>query len=221
MWKLILGTGTLAALSGCTAINQYQKAETLGEGNHEVGVDASMYGVSGGGAAGGIFTLVPNVTYRYGVSDTFDIGGRFGFSGLELLLKWMLADGDDVKVSIAPTLGGFAVGSGGTSVGFVDLGIPVLIGIPTGNGGEVVIGPREQTYLLFGSGAGTGGSATVIFLGSTFGYSAPVSDSFRIHPEIGFLFPAVASASVGGTGASTASFGGGFIWSVGAGFAFE
>jgi hypothetical protein len=215
MRKLILA-GML--LPSCTAINQYQKAETLGEGNYEFAVEPTVWG-AGGGNTNGFFTVAPNITYRYGTSDRFDIGGRIGASGIELLTKWQLSDGD-TKISIAPSFGGFAAGGSGASVGFVQVGVPVLFGVPMGDSGELVLGPREQTYLVFGSGGGTAASGTAILLGGTVGYSAQASDRLRVHPEFGFLFPVVASASAGGTSASTASFGGGFIWNLGVGLAF-
>lgn len=169
---------------GCATLGSYQTADTVGRGNWEGAIEPTL---GGGGAAGEpVFGPHVDVAVRAGVSDRMDVGGRFGSSGLHLSLKLMLtdADADGVILSLAPAAGGFLLPGvfidRDRPFGVLDLNLPVLVGIPTTNRSQVVIGPRAVSMTWFVGSE----SKSVVLLGSSFGFHTRTSSGLQLVPEL-------------------------------------
>ena len=149
-----------------------------------------------------------NLSGRYGITDRFDLGGRFGTSLIELHGKVMFTDPADpeaLQIAFAPQLGGIFVGAAGESAGYGWLNAPVLFDIPVGQH-DIVVGPRVHTTF-----AGGGGGGGVLFsIGSSIGFAAKVGNTARILPELAVVVPLAGSISGGGTD----FLGGGVIYTV-------
>jgi hypothetical protein len=195
--------------SGCIAMGSAQKADTMGKGNMQFGIEPGAVGAS----AAGVFGVVPdfNASFRFGLTDTVDLGLRAGTTLLELGAKFLLTDpsNDFLALSLAPSLNGiyFGGGSAGSTGGggAVNIQIPLLVGIKFGSGSELVVGPRinNSIYFVNASSGGTSTSSTVYALtgGASLGVALQLTDFFGLMPEVAFMVPLVTSASgtAGGT----------------------
>ncbi len=200
----------LLALAGCVPISSVQSASTLGQGKTELGVEPGVVGAATGSGVG-IAPRVADISVRHGVSDSVDVGARFGVGGLELQGKFRLTPpGSDFVASFAPAITPMFISGGGSSVSFVSLALPLLVGFGDPQGTEIVLGPRVHTWYFFGSGEGASVSGLSLMAGTSVGAAIRVSESFKILPEASFLYPLVtaASASDGDESASGSSFGG-------------
>jgi hypothetical protein len=200
----------LAVLAlGCASVGNVQRADTLGKGNFQVGLEPGVQVAQGGGV------VIPyphlDASFRFGVTEGVDLGVRAGWSFLEAQGKFLVTRPGDPKlaVSIAPTIGGLALGASGSSVGLLHFALPALIGFKFGDN-ELVLGPRLQGYYVFAGTTGSGsGGVFLLGTGATIGYAIQVAESVSIMPELGVVVPVFASAGVtGSTGASSLSVGG-------------
>jgi hypothetical protein len=188
-----------------------QRAETLGKGNFEFGVEPGTWiGIVTNQALGDSNVYLPafNLSARFGLSDRVDLGVKTGTTGLEGNAKFMLTDpANNFVISLAPSIGGagIAASSGGTSaaVGFVNIAVPVLIGLKFGEH-ELTFGPRLNNFLVF-AGAGTSSGVVYSFLpGVSVGFAARITDFFELMPEVAFGFP-VAGAGTATSGGQSGS----------------
>jgi hypothetical protein len=206
---LALAIAAMLGLTGCPSIQSVQTAETVGEGNFQFAIEPGVIGVAGGGTGGVLPTI--NLSARYGITDRFDLGGRFGTSLIELHVKYMFTDpstaDSTVQAALAPQLGGVFIGGAGASAGYGWLTVPVLIDIPVGEH-DFVIGPRAQVIFV---GAG-GASGAVLNVGSSVGFAAKVGKAARILPEFALVVPVFA-----GAGGETAFVGEGALFTVNVG----
>src|SRR5207248_355975 len=115
----------------------YQSPRALGKGNSQISIEPSAWGLV---VTGSEPTILPHIDIagRYGVTDTVDLGGRVGSTGLELDGKFQLTDPHSAGtvVSLAPSVAGFALSLGTDSVTSFGVNLPVLIGIPMGDSGK-------------------------------------------------------------------------------------
>ncbi len=206
--------GVSLSLVGCASVTNVQRADTLGKGNFQVGIEPGVQGA----ASSGLFVPYPHLdgSFRFGVTDGVDLGVRAGWSFLELQGKFLVTRPGDPKyaVSIAPTVGGIFLGVGGAgasaSVGLLNFGLPMLIGFKFGLH-ELILGPRLQGYYLFGSGGSSSGSATGLLIlagGASVGFAFAVSETLAILPEFGLVVPFLGAAGVSGGSTSTGALGG-------------
>jgi hypothetical protein len=214
---LLAALALVATASGCATIGTLQTADTLGKGKFQMGLEPSVWGAI---ASGGTI-LVPNVTLsaRYGLSDNFDIGGRVGSNGFELNGKLMFTKpkAPGLIVSLAPSIGGFALAAGGAAAGTFYLQVPVLLGFPIGGGSQFVLGPKVMDWFFFGAASTSSGGTTssgsasgnMLALGTSVGVSLKLGSGFRLLPEVSFAYPLItaASAGSGGTSAGASSVG--------------
>ncbi|MBL8952228.1 MAG: hypothetical protein JNK82_15705, partial [Myxococcaceae bacterium] len=215
------------AASGCITTGNMQRAETLGRGNFEFGVEPGLWAgiiTNRNANAGNVYLPSLNFSARFGVSDRVDIGGRFGSGILELQTKFMLtAPESSFVLSLAPTVQGFAfggsAGAGFVGVGFANIAVPLLIGFKFGPH-ELTLGPRVNNFLLFG-GSGVGGSAVAYaFLpGLSVGFAARVTDFFELMPEVSVALPVASAGGVSGN-LSAGTGGNGVLLNVGVGVKF-
>jgi hypothetical protein len=214
MRRLVLAVAALALSSGCIAIGGVQTADTLGKGNFQFAVEPGLWGVAAiTQNVDGV--ILPHVDFaaRYGVSDSVDIGARFGSSLLELQGKFLLTDPNDPgkAISLAPTVAGIFVGAGEGAAGYANVALPLLIGLKTSGGSEFVLGPRINDTIIFAGGGGNSGMTNSLSVGASIGYAARVGEGFRIMPEVALLVPLLTAASVNGNSDAVSGFNAGLI----------
>jgi hypothetical protein len=202
--------------TGCVSTSHVQTADTLGQGKFQFAMEPGVGGTAVFSDAGGASVYYPHVdlALRYGVTDTVDLGVRFGSSLVELQSKILLTSTQDTSkaISIAPSVMGFFFGSGDSSVNYVNLAVPVLIGFKTAGGSEFVLGPRIVGTNISGGGGGGDASFTVLSLGASVGYALRVSEGFRLLPEVAVAVPVVGAVDSSSTDSEVLSgFGGGFL----------
>lgn len=210
---------SVVALTGCASVTSLQTARPIGVGKTQFALEPGTWGVSSGNSETDVATL-PRVdlSVRHGVSDTVEIGGRLGAGGVELLSKFALSPpGSGVAVAVAPSVGGIVGLVPGSGLAFVTIQVPLLIGVPFGEGSEFVFGPRVHNVFL--GAAGTVG-VNILSLGGSAGVSLKVSDSFRLFPEFAVVYPVVGAASALGSSSATSDFGDGVIFQLALGLIF-
>lgn len=182
---------------GCATVGTMQTADTVGRGAFQLGVEPGAWGVS----TQGVGVTVPQigVSFRYGATDTIDLGARLGTSGLEVLSKFQLTDPaqENFVVSIAPSAGGFTLGAGGASTTFFSFQVPVLLGIGVGPH-QVVLGPKLREQSVFATLDGDSVVAHEIGIGSSLGLAIRLGDVVTLLPEVAFVAPIATFASSGG-----------------------
>ncbi|MBM4364817.1 MAG: hypothetical protein FJ102_01270 [Deltaproteobacteria bacterium] len=152
-----------------------------------------------------------------GLSDRVDVGGRVGSSGIELTGKFGLTDRDaQMPISIAPAVGGMAIGAGGTSVSVLAVHVPVLFGLRMGEN-QVVLGPKFHVWSFGAGAAGSSSSAAIWSLGASVGYSARVGGSVRLIPELALVRPLFVVGSADGASESVGVDSSGILLQVGLG----
>ncbi len=188
-------------LAGCFAPGSVERAETLGKGQYQVSIEPGAVVATVEGES--IVLPTFQTSFRFGVSDRFDIGGRIGTSGGRLLTKYMFTKpgATGVRLALAPNIGGFAIGAGtGEGSGgfaYVDAVVPLMIGIPVTEH-ELTFGPRLHDTLFFAGSGGESAMANLLYVGSSIGFSIQASKKFGILPEVTLEYPLVASAGAGG-----------------------
>jgi hypothetical protein len=186
-------------LSGCASLSNLQTADTLGRGNFQVGVEpgvlsAGSYGVPLGNGNPAWLPHV-DVAARFGVSEGVDLGLRAGLSFLELQGKFLFTRPGDrhLAVSFAPTAGGLLINTSTSSIGGVlNVALPVLIGIKTAGGSELVIGPRLQNLVLLPS---AGSAVYGVGAGLSLGFAVRFTDNFALLPEVSAVLPVYGAAA--------------------------
>ncbi len=194
---LSLGSGI-----GCASIGTMQRAETLGSGNIQLGVEVASFGFQVEGESANAMQL--DLALRYGISDRFDISARVGSSFMGVGGKIMLTPRDsDIALSLAPSVSGVAIGGFGLGAGYLSMQFPVIVGIPVGPTSQLVVAPKLTDDLVFASGAGASAGANALGAGLSVGFAAGLSDNFTLMPEFAIAQPILlsAGASAGGTGA--------------------
>jgi hypothetical protein len=179
------------AVTGCMSFNSMQTARTMGKGKFEVELEPSVVADTRGGVG-----AQGNVSARGGVSDGIDIGGRLGMAGVQIEPKFSLTSPSShfFHLSLAPSLTYNFFTNGGphsqltpapSEVAPVgepfNLQLPLLIGFETGGGSEIVLSPRVAMPFA--------ANGVALFAGGSIGYRIQIGKVFRLHPEVGVLFP--------------------------------
>lgn len=197
--------------SGCITLGSVQRADTLGEGNWQVGIEPGVWGAaleSDGAAVLGAFT----VSGRFGVTDRFDIGGRFGTNVYEITTKYQFTDPESTGpvLSLAPSFSVFARGGAGAGFAFGHINVPLLIGLPVGKH-QFIIGPRIIDVFMGAGGGGTGGFGNILMVGSSFGFHAAIGKQFGLLPEFSAVYPITLSGTSGDTSQSISALDSGLL----------
>ena len=133
-----------------------QTAETTGAGNFELGIEPGVPGV--------IITSVEDTPFS-GFFD-FSVSAATASRRASTWVRASVPPGpssskvrlsqDDATVllSLAPTVGGFALGAGGIGAGFINWKLPPILGIPLGDH-QIVLGPRVSGTTIFAPQAAT------------------------------------------------------------------
>lgn len=221
----LLAAALLCALAtGCASLNAAQTANTMGQGGLQVGLEPG-YSQWGKGSDGFGFPRL-DLAVRYGITDRLDLGGRVGSTFAELNAKFQLTDpeNDAFVCSVAPSIGGLELSgsssSGSSTVGLINIALPVLLGMKVGDGHQVVFGPRIQDFLINGVSSSGGGVVNIVGAGTSVGFVAKVGEGFRLMPEVGFVFPLNASQSTSNGSGSQSIAGSHLLWQLGLTFLF-
>jgi hypothetical protein len=211
--------GILLACStmGCSAVGMVQTAQTLGKGGWEVSIDPGVNGLIQYPTPGPVL----HGAFRYGVTDSIDIGGRVGTTFLEFQSKFLLTAPENpvVAVSIAPAVGVLFAFAALGGVPTLNASVPLLVGFKLGPH-ELTLGPRLQNTFFFGE-TEADASAYILNAGGSLGFAAQVTEKFRILPEISFATPLVIGAIGGETGDEAIPFNFGLVfYSFNLGFQF-
>lgn len=214
----LAAAAALFASTGCVSLSTMQTASTVGAGKTEIALEPSMTSIIGP------FLPHANIAMRYGVTDRVDIGGRVGSSLFDLEAKFLLTDpaSPSLALSLAPTVGGFLVGDGASAGGLVNITVPLLIGLKTGGGSELVLGPKLVDLLAFAGAADGGLGGNILALGGTVGYAANFN-GFKIIPEVAVAFPLLGAGGISAGGQSASAmdtFSGGLVLQFGVGLVF-
>lgn len=212
----LLGGLPLGLLAGCATVGNFQTPETAGKGHLEFGVEPSYYQRSLGVDADvvvpsvtsskkviidgddlndalGLEQGVPNLSgsLRYGIADQVDLGLRWGTNGLDVLGKIQLTprDEDRVVVAVLPSMGGIFVPTQESTIGMLDLQLAVLVGMKTGARGEIVFGPKAQSWQAQGSADGVDVTGSYLAVGGSAGYAVRLGPSVRLMPEVALAAP--------------------------------
>ncbi|MBM4369668.1 MAG: hypothetical protein FJ102_25890 [Deltaproteobacteria bacterium] len=197
------------AVLGCVPLAPYQRAQTLGYGNWELGVETSGIGhiaERGGQGSPGL-----DVAFRYGLGEQTDLGVRAGSSGVELGMKLGFTDPRyaDVSVSMAPSASGAFVDTEELSTAYGAFHAPVLVGIPLVEGHELQVGGGLLTHLQ----GRPRDHDTLWSLGATaaVGYAWEATHDVTLLPQLAFYLPFVRSGdtTLGGPGAAELAMSGG------------
>lgn len=197
----------VAWLIGCAPAT-VQMARTSGKGTFELGLEPGVQA----SYVEEELTAVPtaNLAARYGVSDKLDLGARVGTGLYELQLKYMFTDPaatDEMAISIAPAgtlLAGGLPGVGGL---YWSGRLPVLFGIPMGDGSELTFGPVGSALLLTAGAGSSRALALVGTVGGQVGYAARVADNLWLVPQLDFGVPVLAAAGARGNATAEVSAG--------------
>lgn len=176
-------------LGGCATVGNFQRAETLGKGGWEVGIESSAYSLPSDDGA--LVVPMMAISVRAGVTPRLDLGGRIGSGGAEIQGKIQLTKprGEGpVIVALAPSVGGSGVGFAGNSVGLIYGQLPVLVGVPLGEH-ELTFSPKFWTGTGFAGGDELSGTATRFGFGGGVGFAARVTKKLSLVPEFSVLAP--------------------------------
>ena len=211
-----LGALALALLGGCATLGNFQTPETAGKGRLEFGIEPSYYQRSLGVDADvvvpsvtsskkviidgqdlndalGLEQGVPNLSgsLRYGIADRVDLGLRWGANGIDVLGKVQLTPRgeDQIVVSVIPSMGGVVVPTEAGTIGMLDTQLAVLVGMKTGGRGQIVFGPKVQSWQAQGSADGVDVTGSYIAVGGSAGYAIRLSPSIRLLPEVALAAP--------------------------------
>jgi hypothetical protein len=197
------------------SLGSVQTASTLGKGNFQGGVeltgealfltDSRLSSSSGFGTSIAYPTV--NFAFRFGLTDSIDIGVRTGSTLLELQSKFLISDPNNPSfaLSIAPALSGYFFSLGGVTAGGLNIPIPLLIGLKFGDH-ELVFGPRILNQIVL-AGANTssgsaGGGGYALSAGASVGFAARLGDYFILMPEAAIGVPLFTTVAASGGGQS-------------------
>lgn len=185
-----LAVALAAGAAGCTTVGTMQTAHTAGKGNTQVALEL------GEQALVTRDTLraypVAGIAVRHGISERVDLGARVGPSGIEALAKIQLTPPPpSVVVSLAPHLAAYAWDPEDVAIRSFNVGLPVLVGLPFGEGHQVVLGPRVNMHFFSLSAGSARGSVDTVTAGGTVGvaWRMPGPRAIRIVTELGALRP--------------------------------
>jgi len=183
----------LVTLTGCPSISTLGTARTLpkGKGQFFVAPGAMVlkdFQRTSDGVADSFTLPSMEVGGRYGVTDSFELGGKVWSLGMEIDSKFQVfrAETPDagLDLAIAPGVSVYPFRSGDTDAVYAYLHLPLLLGINAG-GSQLVLGPRLSDLIVRASGE----NLNVLFLGGSLGYAWKAGDGFRLLPEVSVAWP--------------------------------
>lgn len=171
---------------GCVPHSTLSTARTLDRGR--LGLVASL-------AAGGPYADVwafprPELSARYGVTDTFELGGRLWLTGFAVesqvaLLRSAPGTTGLGDISVAPGVGVGAVNAhGALENGLIEM--PLLLGFNDARGGQLIVAPKLAERLYFAR-PGHSLSLMAMYAGGSVGYALAIKPGVKLIPEISVL----------------------------------
>lgn len=179
----------LAALSGCPNVANLTTARVLDQGTFEFTVAPAVTGFSAAifdADESGTFTAgTLDLGLRAGVAEPLDIGFRISNMGnFNVDFKVGLLDGESLRISLDPTVGGVFFG-GKSGSGYVQADLPVLVDLVLSDSFTVSLAPR-YSFLYFFAGGTT--SDPLHLLGGALGFEVALGDTFALQPNAGIGF---------------------------------
>ncbi|MBM7113052.1 hypothetical protein [Archangium primigenium] len=215
--------------SGCVSFSQVQTADTLGAGRFQLGLEPGAQPVEetetesdGTRTVKRGYAPLVDLSLRYGVTERLDLGARIGSSSLELQSKILLTspENESLAISLAPSASGIFAAFGPLEAGYLRVSLPLLIGIKTRGGSELVFGPRlDGRRFLAGAGEDTLG-VNILNAGASVGYALRVSEGFRLLPEVAYSRTIAGSAEANGATVDRGVVNAPGIWQFRLGFLF-
>ena len=197
--------------SGCATFGSVQRANTMGQGEWQFGIEPGVKGVTVmlDGSDDQRLQAMGDITFsfRAGISDRVDLGGRVGMNIYDLHMKYQITDPESTGpvLSFAPAVSvAFAAFEGaGAMVGYVNL--PLLIGLPVGES-QFIIGPRLVDYFMGATGGGGAAGGHLLFAGSSFAFAIRGGERFSLIPELVVAYPVLAGVAASGAGSTSVGF---------------
>ncbi len=187
-----LSAAILLLLSGCASVGALQPAHVSGKGKGQLGLELSQQANWNRGS----FVSYPmvGVAGRYGVSDRVDLGGRIGPTGLEAQVKVQLSAPGSTGVifSLAPSVGVAATDAQDVKLRYLNIALPLLIGVPLPRGHQLILCPRVFDTLYNLDSGSLYGTLNTLFLGASIGVGLRVWKLWLI-PEFGVAHPMLVS----------------------------
>lgn len=175
----------LFTLTACPSLSTMQTPRTVPTGQLRVAVAAEAVSVPSSDDA---FTA-PQVElgFRYGLSDSWDIGAKLYFIGAEFGAKYQFLRGPlDAALAPAVSFIAFSGGSGTTAQVFY-LHVPLLFGLNLSD--RVTLGFGPKFLYAFINAGGTNRTASGAMLGGYLGLPIRLGRAFWIAPEINVYKP--------------------------------
>lgn len=145
--------------SGCATLGSIQRANTIGKGNWQGGIEPGVKGISTDGQVRVSADMAASI--RAGVSDRVDLGGRIGQNFYDIHMKYQLTETDSSGpiVSFAPSFSILGLPWDGGVFLWGQVNLPVLIGVPVGQS-QIIFGPRLMDSFFGAAFGGEGGGST-------------------------------------------------------------
>lgn len=175
----------LVLAAGCASITSGQRAETLGKGRYELGVETSYQATLERDTVLG-FPLMA-VAGRVGVSERLDLGGRLSSAGAGVSAKLGLLRGDALSLSLAPSVDWVRARDQGIGFDTVESALPLLGSLRLRPGLELLAAPRlHSSYLRVSWNEPT--TVHTLGVGASAGVALRVARLWIV-PELGLLWP--------------------------------
>jgi hypothetical protein len=191
-----LGALALAIVStGCASFSTHLTPRPTSQGKTEIDAHVDVLAFTDDD---GTRAVLPNVemSIRYGLSDTVDIGGKLNAAGVEMNSRVALVLSDGFDLGVVPGAGVLAASgtAGHPQVVLLTFGMPLLAGVRVTPTTTLLLGAKFSVHIATGKpenndvGFASSGEV-VLYPGGVIGLELMLTDNFALFPEINFLFP--------------------------------
>lgn len=189
--ELGAGFGVLLSL-GCATYGSHLSATPVARGTEELSLSADALVIDRGFGP----QIVPNpeVGWRHGSGDDFDVGGRVNLAGVEANARLRVLDGEWLDLAVVPGAGFGFVPATNADSGLFNLSAlgALLAGMQLHQRSQLVLGPRgivTYAFPLTAFGGDTSGAKLIYLVGGTLGVRFPVGETTWLFPDVNVLVP--------------------------------
>lgn len=189
--ELGAGFGLLLSL-GCATYGSHLSATPVARGTDELSLSADALVIDRGFGP----QIVPNpeVGWRHGWGDDFDVGGRANLAGVEANGRLRVLDGEWLDLAVVPGAGFGFVPATNADSGLFNLSAlgALLAGVQLQQRSQLVLGPRgivTYAFPLTAFGGDTSGAKLIYLVGGTLGVRFPVGETTWLFPDVNVLVP--------------------------------
>ncbi len=216
----------LPLLFGCASISTLQTASVVPAGKVRGAAGLGVLHFEEQGSTRDATALFqPELSLRYGLGGTFDLGLKAFLFGLELDLKKELYDNNGSVFSAALGLGYHNevidnASINGSSISYpssdvVTIYLPLLYGVKFANNCEFVVGPRLADSIYTSRGEAKSSAVNVLWGGGAIAVAIGLGPELRIIPEVNVMYPLSASGPYATGGQNRSGSNG--LWAIQAG----